>query len=87
MIKLRYQNGNIKFGGKRINSSEVSEWGNLENHINSLSSKSDPLTFIHLLEGLKIVVASNNMSEKETIEWSNLDITLWDAIKAEIEVL
>ena len=66
---------------------ELSGWDDLKNHISSLSSKSDPLTFIHILEGSKIIVASNNMSEKETIEWSNLNVTLWNAVKVEIEAL
>lgn len=88
MIKLRYQGGDIRFNGKWISSmEELSEWDNLKSHISSLSSKSDPLTFIHILEGSKIIVASNNMSEKETIEWSNLNVTLWNAVKVEIEAL
>lgn len=88
MVKLRYQNGDIKFQHiQHLDSSKVSTWSDLKNHISSLSSKNNPLTFIHILEGLKIVVASNEMSERETIEWSNLNITLWDAVKAEIEVL
>lgn len=89
MVKLKYQEKGIRFNGRTINKSpeELSEWGSLLSHIQSLSSKNDPFTFIHILEGLKIVVASNNRSEKETIEWSNLDITLWNAVKAEIEAL
>ncbi len=89
MIKLKYHGGEIRFNKRAIDKSpeELSEWGGLLNHIQSLSSKNDPLTFVHILEGLKIVVASNNMSKKETIEWSNLNITLWDNVKAEIEVL
>jgi len=87
MIKLRYQGGNIKLGSKRVNSSEVSEWGNLKNHINSLTSGGDPLIFTHILEGEKIVVAKGSMSNKQTLEWSNLDITLWNVVKAEIEAL
>lgn len=89
MIKLKYQGGAIRFNGTLIkkNPENLSEWGDLLNHIQSLSSKNDPLTFVHILEGLKIVVASNNMSEKETIEWSNLNVTLWNAVKAEISAL
>lgn len=89
MIKLKYQGKGIRFNGRAINKSpeELSEWGSLLSHIQSLSSKNDPFTFIHILEGLKIVVASNNRSEKETIEWSNLNVALWNAVKAEISAL
>jgi len=88
-IKLRYQKGDIRFQfpHKRLNSSEVSTWDDLKTHISSLSSKVNPLTFIHIFEGEKIIVTDSDITEIEDIEWSKLNITLWNAVKAEISAL
>jgi len=95
MVKLEYRvgggHGEIRFhnprtGKKIVDSIDLLKWEVLKTHIDSISSNSTSLTYIKILEGERIV-ANSDSSEREIIGWSNLDITLWDAIKAEIEAL
>lgn len=87
MTHLKYNRGDIRcsFGkGTVYASSQLSSWGAFETHINSLTPDSDPVYVISVFEGKKVKATLKTSTE---IDWGNIDSSLWNAVKAEINSL